>query len=76
MNGLRIDRHAEEKAIELFAENIIRAGQVFIENPNETPFISNWSRVAAADPAFVHDLKSAALADNEEFDPIAFRLDS
>ena len=33
MNGLFLDRHVEEQTVELFAENIIRAGQVFLENP-------------------------------------------
>lgn len=39
MNGLAIDRHTEENAIELFAENIMRTGHVFVENSHETPFI-------------------------------------
>lgn len=29
MNGLHVDRHAEEGAVELFASNIMRAGQLF-----------------------------------------------
>ncbi|MEM9709330.1 MAG: glycosyl transferase, partial [Pseudomonadota bacterium] len=48
MNGLSLDRHAEEETIELFAENIVRAGTVFLDNPQESPFIPNWSRVNAA----------------------------
>ena len=67
MNGLSIDRHKEERSIELFAENIMRAGQVFIENPHETPFIPTWNRVHAADPSFLIDLKAAATADEAEF---------
>lgn len=67
MNGLSIDRHKEERSIELFAENIMRAGQVFIENPHETPFIPTWNRVHAADPSFLTDLKAAAMADENEF---------
>ncbi len=67
MNGLSIDRHNEERSIELFAENIMRAGQVFIENPHETPFIPTWNRVHAADPDFLADLKAAAQADEAEF---------
>jgi glucosyl-3-phosphoglycerate synthase len=67
MNGLRVDRHKEEKSVELFAENIIRAGQIFLENPNESPFIPTWNRVHAADPAFLRDLKQAANEDAAEF---------
>jgi glucosyl-3-phosphoglycerate synthase len=38
MNGLYTDRHQEEEAVELFAANIVHAGQIFLENPMETPF--------------------------------------
>jgi glucosyl-3-phosphoglycerate synthase len=67
MNGLTVDRHNEEKSIELFAENILRAGQIFLENPHETPFIPTWNRVHSADPDFLSDLKSAANADQEQY---------
>ncbi|WP_227269383.1 glycosyltransferase family protein [Roseobacter weihaiensis] len=67
MNGLTLDRHQEERAIELFAENIVRAGQIFIENPHETPFIPTWNRVHAADPNFLGDMRAAAAADEAEF---------
>jgi len=59
MNGLSLDRHREEQSIELFAENIMRAGQAFLENPFETPFIATWSRVNAADPALMDDMVRA-----------------
>ncbi|ALI55843.1 hypothetical protein [Celeribacter marinus] len=67
MNGLHVDRHVEERAVELFASNIMRAGQVFLENPMETPFIPNWSRVHAADPDIVADLVHAVSQDMDEF---------
>jgi len=67
MNGLAVDRHREEKSIELFAENIIRAGQVFLDTPHESPFIPTWNRVHAADPEFLADLRRAAAANLEEF---------
>jgi len=67
MNGLSIDRHKEEQSIELFAENIMRAGKIFIDNPHETPFIPTWNRVHAADPDFLTDLNDAARADAAEF---------
>lgn len=67
MNGLAIDRHTEENSIEMFAENIMRAGQVFLDNPHETPFIPTWNRVHAADPTFLADMNAAALADETEY---------
>ncbi|GAA6163801.1 cell wall biogenesis glycosyltransferase [Pelagimonas sp. KU-00592-HH] len=67
MNGMELDRHAEERSIELFAENIIRAGQIFLENPHETPFIPTWNRVHAADAEFLQRLSEAVALDLEEF---------
>ncbi len=67
MNGLAIDRHKEERGIELFAENIMRAGQFFLDNPNETPFIPTWNRVHSADPEFLKALHAAAAADEADY---------
>lgn len=72
MNGLKIDRHAEERMIELFSENIMRAGQVFLDNPHETPFIPNWSRVNAADADLLSALKTAVADDEAEFSRLPF----
>ena len=54
MNGLKYDSHMEEKAVELFALNIMKAGESFFENPMDTPFIPTWSRVNSAIPNFMH----------------------
>lgn len=67
MNGLKLDRHSEEASIELFAESIMRAGQTFLENPHETPFIPTWNRVHAADPDFLRDMHEAAAEDMREY---------
>ncbi|MCK5750068.1 MAG: glycosyl transferase, partial [Oricola sp.] len=67
MNGLHLDRHSEERAVELFASNIVEAGQTFLDNPMETPFIPNWSRVQAADPDLMRNLHDAVKADEAEF---------
>lgn len=72
MNGLTLDRHREERMIELFAENIMEAGEIFLNNPQETPFIPNWSRVHAADPGLVSDLVAAVRADSDEFSAAPF----
>jgi len=68
MNGLAIDRHGEEKTIEVFADNIIRAGQIFLDNPHETPFIPTWNRIHSAAPGFLDDLHAAVAADDMDFD--------
>lgn len=70
MNGLKLDRHGEEKMIEFFANNIMTAGMLFLENPHETPFIPNWNRVHSADPSFLNDFRAAAHADEESFSSI------
>ena len=67
MNGLSIDRHAEEQKIELFAQNIMTAGQVFMDNPSAAPFIPTWSRVHAADALLMNDMKQAVADDLAEF---------
>lgn len=67
MNGLHVDRHAEEKAVELFANNIILAGSVFLDNPMETPFIPNWSRVHSADPDIIAAMTRAVAEDMAEY---------
>ena len=67
MNGLSFDRHSEEKAVELFAFNIMKAGESFFENPMETPFIPTWSRVNSAIPETLNKLKDAVSKDNEKF---------
>ena len=68
MNGLMIDRHQEELAIELFAENIITAGRIFLDNPAETPFIPTWNRVHSADPDLMADMLKAVAGDLQEFE--------
>jgi len=67
MNGLSVDRHSEEKTIELFANNIIEAGHVFLEFPSDTPFIPTWNRVHAADQSLMSDIIDAVDADIAEF---------
>jgi glucosyl-3-phosphoglycerate synthase len=65
MNGLDYDRHREEKSVELFANNILQAGQTFLETPFEVPYIPAWNRVHAAIPDFVSRLHDAVQKDSE-----------
>ena len=67
INGLNFDIHREEQTVELFASNLVKAGQAFLENPMETPFIPSWNRVTSAEPGFLQQLKHAVEADFEEF---------
>jgi glucosyl-3-phosphoglycerate synthase len=67
MNGLKLDIHNEEKAVEMFAHNIMKAGQSFLENPMETPFIPSWNRVVSAKPDVLECLKKAVEEDFQEF---------
>ena len=67
MNGLKFDSHTEEKAVELFAMNIMKAGEAFILNPMDTPFIPTWSRVKSAIPDFLKRLEQTVNEDNKKY---------
>lgn len=67
MNGLKLDIHSEEKAVEMFAKNIMKAGSNFLDNPMETPFIPAWNRVVSAKPDVLVRLKEAVEEDAKEF---------
>jgi glucosyl-3-phosphoglycerate synthase len=67
INGLKLDIHQEESAVELFAENIMKAGKRFLNSPMEKPFIPSWNRVQSAMPDIFEQLKEAVEADHEEF---------
>jgi glucosyl-3-phosphoglycerate synthase len=67
MNGLEMDVHKEEASVEMFAKNIMDAGQMFLENPMETPFTPSWNRVQSAMPDIFERLYDAVEADYQEF---------
>lgn len=67
INGLNFDIHKEEQTVELFASNLVKAGQAFLENPMETPFIPSWNRITSAEPGFLQRLEQAVEADYEEY---------
>jgi glucosyl-3-phosphoglycerate synthase len=66
MNGLDFDIHQEEKAVELFADNIMKAGEAFLARPKERPFIPSWSRVTSAVPDILDRLSEAVELDHRE----------
>ena len=67
INGLNLDIHKEEQAVELFAQNIKKAGERFLDNPMETPFIPSWNRVRSAIPDIFERIHGAVKEDNREF---------
>src|SRR5690606_38653352 len=50
INGMSLDRNQEENTVELFTKCIMRAGEQFLNDPTERPFMANWSRVLSAVP--------------------------
>ena len=65
MNGLDLDCNAEEQMVELFAENIMKAGAHFLNNPMEQPFVPHWSRVLSAIPEIYELLLDAVEKDHK-----------
>lgn len=64
INGFTSYRHAEETMVEMFAGSIMDAGDQFLSNPMETPFIASWSRVMSAMPDVFDRINQAVEADN------------
>lgn len=64
MNLLSTDRHKEESTVELFAQNIMDAGDKYLSSPMETPFMPTWSRVVSAIPDVYSRLRVAVAEDN------------
>ena len=66
INGLAFDRHSEEACVEVFSQSIITAGESFVSNPMETPFIPNWNRILSAIPDIGERLLSSVSAGNAQ----------
>ena len=64
MAGLDLHRHQEEATVELFSRVIVAAGDEFLNRPDESPFIHNWSRVNSAVPDIYDQILGAVEADN------------
>lgn len=67
INGLNFDIHKEEQSVELFAENIIKAGEIYLERPMETPFIPSWTRVRSAAPDILDRIARAVEKDHQTY---------
>jgi glucosyl-3-phosphoglycerate synthase len=64
VNGLSVDHHKEEAVMDLFSQNIYKAGKEFLSNPMQTPFIPSWKRVMSAVPGFLEEFYEAVEEDN------------
>lgn len=67
LNGLRLDRHQEEKMVELFAHNLNVAANQYFDPPttqHELPFMPSWNRVFSALPEIGSKLVMAVEKDN------------
>ena len=64
MNSIEFDIDKEERAVELFAENIMKAGETFLDTPLQTPLLPTWNRIESASPRFLKKLKKAADSHN------------
>ena len=65
-NGLDYETHEEEKMVEMFAENIKHAGNLFLDDTDEAPFIPSWNRVSNAIPNIFTQLLDAVEKDRKE----------
>ena len=67
MNGLSFDINEEEQMVELFAENLMKAGEVFLNKPMEQPFVPHWDRVVSAIPDILEQIQDAVEQDAREY---------
>jgi len=64
LNGIPYDRQEEEATADVFAHAILRAGDDYLNDPMESPFIPSWSRVDSEMPDLAENLAKAVEADN------------
>jgi glucosyl-3-phosphoglycerate synthase len=64
INALKIDVNGEEETIELFTQSILDAGESYMDNPMDVPFIPNWRRVFSAEPEIGEQILKAVSEDN------------
>lgn len=65
INGLGLDRHIEEQTVDLFAQNVYNAGEMFLKNPMHSAYIPSWKRVMSAIPDFMDMFYEAVENDNK-----------
>ena len=67
LNSLLYDRHAEEHAIEGFAQAIIDAGDEYQSDPSGAAAMPTWTRVLTALPDFPARLRAVVEQDRAEY---------
>ena len=67
MNGLRFDRDAEERAIETFATNVLKAGRSFLDSGEEMPYVPSWNRVLSVYPGALDDFSANVAEDVAQY---------
>lgn len=74
MNGLKYDRHTEGLAVEAFADNVMQAGNDFLDPDRsmDTPFMPSWNRVESALPDIMDQLLDAVDEDMQEFGGVSY----
>ena len=67
VNGLDFDRHAAERAVETFANNVLRSGQDYLQSGQELPYVPTWNRVLSVCPTVPARLAEIAAKDYDDF---------
>lgn len=66
MNGLTLDRHSEERTVELFTQIVTDAGNEYLATPrDDKPFIPSWNRIQSAFPEHLKRMYEAVELDNK-----------
>jgi glucosyl-3-phosphoglycerate synthase len=65
VNGLKYDRHEEERAVGTFVRGIRTAAKEYVDDPLGDPLIANWNRVESALPDFFGKFHETVLLDNQ-----------
>lgn len=65
MNGLKFDRHKEERLVDQLARNVYQAGISYLNNPNMTPVMPSWKRVLSAIPDIQEEFFEVVENDNK-----------
>lgn len=50
LNDLKFDRHSEQAAVDSFSGAVRLAADKYMKGPLDSPLISNWNRIVAAEP--------------------------
>ena len=67
INGLKFDSDAEERAVETFATNVLKAGKTFLESGEDLPYVPSWNRVLSVYPTAPNDLATLIAQDTKDF---------